>query len=143
MGADSICIKDMAGLLLPYKATELVKALKEAVRSSDRASYPLYIRCCFHDIPESSRSRMLILLILQCHHLHWEHPSRQQKLWLRPSKVHHMIPDLDQELLAEIADYFRPIREDALESGLLNPKVPWRKYQDSSCIRYRAECFPT
>ena len=25
MGADSICIKDMAGLLLPYKATELVK----------------------------------------------------------------------------------------------------------------------
>ena len=29
LGADSICIKDMAGLLLPYKATELVKALKE------------------------------------------------------------------------------------------------------------------
>ena len=26
MGADSICIKDMAGLLLPYKATELVKS---------------------------------------------------------------------------------------------------------------------
>ena len=31
MGADSICIKDMAGLLLPYKATELVGALKDAV----------------------------------------------------------------------------------------------------------------
>ena len=31
MGADSICIKDMAGLLLPYQATELVGALKEAV----------------------------------------------------------------------------------------------------------------
>ena len=29
---------------------------------------------------------------------------------------------LDQSLLAEIADYFRPIRDDALESGLLNPK---------------------
>lgn len=28
MGADSICIKDMAGLLLPYKATELVQALR-------------------------------------------------------------------------------------------------------------------
>ncbi len=25
MGADSICIKDMAGLLVPYKATELVR----------------------------------------------------------------------------------------------------------------------
>ena len=31
MGADSICLKDMAGLLLPYTATELVTALKEAV----------------------------------------------------------------------------------------------------------------
>ena len=29
MGADSLCIKDMAGLLTPYKAAELVKALKE------------------------------------------------------------------------------------------------------------------
>ena len=32
MGADSICIKDMAGLRLPYKATELVTALKETVK---------------------------------------------------------------------------------------------------------------
>ena len=29
---------------------------------------------------------------------------------------------LDQKLLAEIADYFRPIRDEALASGLLNPK---------------------
>ena len=30
---------------------------------------------------------------------------------------------LDQNLLAEIADYFRPMQEEALKSGLLNPKV--------------------
>ena len=30
---------------------------------------------------------------------------------------------LDQNILAEIADYFRPMREEALESGLMNPKV--------------------
>ena len=29
----------------------------------------------------------------------------------------------DQNLLAEITDYFTPIREEALKSGLLNPKV--------------------
>ena len=28
----------------------------------------------------------------------------------------------DQKLLSEIADYFRPIRDEALDSGLLNPK---------------------
>ncbi len=32
MGADSICIKDMAGLMSPYDAYELVKALKASVK---------------------------------------------------------------------------------------------------------------
>ena len=32
MGANSICIKDMAGLLLPYTASELIQALKETVK---------------------------------------------------------------------------------------------------------------
>ncbi|NLY75554.1 MAG: oxaloacetate decarboxylase subunit alpha [Firmicutes bacterium] len=31
LGCDSICIKDMAGLLTPYRAEELVKKLKQAV----------------------------------------------------------------------------------------------------------------
>ncbi|MBF0468986.1 MAG: pyruvate carboxylase subunit B [Desulfamplus sp.] len=32
MGADSICIKDMAGLMAPYDAYDLIKALKENVK---------------------------------------------------------------------------------------------------------------
>jgi oxaloacetate decarboxylase alpha subunit/pyruvate carboxylase subunit B len=32
MGADSICIKDMAGLMAPYDAFDLVKTLKESVK---------------------------------------------------------------------------------------------------------------
>lgn len=32
MGADSICIKDMAGLMAPYDAYELIRALKENVK---------------------------------------------------------------------------------------------------------------
>jgi pyruvate carboxylase subunit B len=41
MGADSICIKDMAGLLAPYDAYSLVKALKDAV------SIPLHLHSHF------------------------------------------------------------------------------------------------
>ncbi|MFO7860341.1 MAG: pyruvate carboxylase subunit B [Desulfosalsimonas sp.] len=33
MGADTICVKDMAGLLSPYDAFELIKALKENVKA--------------------------------------------------------------------------------------------------------------
>ncbi len=32
MGADSLCIKDMAGILAPYDAYELIKALKKTVK---------------------------------------------------------------------------------------------------------------
>ncbi len=32
MGSDSLCIKDMAGILAPYDAYELIKALKESVK---------------------------------------------------------------------------------------------------------------
>ncbi|ACL05469.1 Pyruvate carboxylase [Desulfatibacillum aliphaticivorans] len=32
MGADTICVKDMAGLISPYDAYEIVKALKESVK---------------------------------------------------------------------------------------------------------------
>ncbi|PLY14648.1 MAG: oxaloacetate decarboxylase subunit alpha [Sedimenticola sp.] len=39
MGCDSICIKDMAGLLTPYATAELVKALKDAV------DLPLHLHC--------------------------------------------------------------------------------------------------
>lgn len=38
MGAHSICIKDMAGLLKPYDAYELVQAMKSAVKIPDRKS---------------------------------------------------------------------------------------------------------
>ena len=49
----------------------------------------------------------------------------------------------DQNLLAEIADYFRPIRDEALEVRTSESEEPWCKYQDSYCTRYRVECFPT
>ncbi len=41
MGADSICIKDMAGLISPYEAFALIKAIKEVV------SIPLQLHCHF------------------------------------------------------------------------------------------------
>ncbi len=58
MGADSICIKDMAGLLVPQKADELVQALKRWIDIPIRATYTLYIRCSIHDLHEGCRSRL-------------------------------------------------------------------------------------
>ena len=52
MGADSLCIKDMAGLLVPYEGNRADSGIKVCNQPSDRAPYALYFRCRFHDIHE-------------------------------------------------------------------------------------------
>ena len=122
MGANSICIKDMAGLLTPYKAEELVKALKSSTSlpielhthyTSGVASMT-YMKAveagC--DIIDTAMSPLA---------LGTSQPATE--VMAEAFRGTEMDPGFDQMLLKEIADYFRPIREEALKSGLLNPKV--------------------
>lgn len=122
MGADSLCIKDMAGLLTPYKATELVAALKESVKipidlhthyTSGVASMT-YLKAveagC--DIIDTAMSPFA---------LGTSQPATE--VMAEAFRDTPYDPKFDQNLLAEIAEHFRPLREEALASGLLNPKV--------------------
>ena len=122
MGADSICIKDMAGLLVPYEAEALVKALKASTKlpiqlhthyTSGVASMT-YMKAveagC--DIIDTAMSPFA---------LGTSQPATE--VMCETFRGTPFDTGLDQKLLAEIADYFRPIQEEALKSGLLNPKV--------------------
>ena len=121
MGATSICIKDMAGLLVPYKATELVGALKDAT------DLPIQL----HTHYTSGVASMTYLKAVEAgvdvidtamspFALGTSQPATE--VMVETFKGTPYDSGLDQNLLAEIADYFRPIRDEALESGLLNPK---------------------
>ena len=121
MGANSICIKDMAGLLLPYQATELISAMKEAV------SLPIQL----HTHYTSGVASMTYMKAVEAgvdvidtamspFALGTSQPATE--VMVETFKGTPYDTGFDQNLLAEIADYFRPIRDDALESGLLNPK---------------------
>ena len=122
MGADSLCIKDMAGLLVPAKATELVQALKSATQlpielhthyTSGVASMT-YLKAveagC--DIIDTAMSPFA---------LGTSQPATE--VMVEAFKGTEYDTGLDNTQLAEIADYFRPMREEAIASGLLNPKV--------------------
>ena len=122
MGADSICIKDMAGLLVPYEAEALVKALKASTKlpiqlhthyTSGVASMT-YMKAveagC--DIIDTAMSPFA---------LGTSQPATE--VMCETFRETPFDTGLDQKLLAEISDYFRPIQEEALKSGLLNPKV--------------------
>ncbi|MCR5677072.1 MAG: oxaloacetate decarboxylase subunit alpha [Agathobacter sp.] len=122
MGADSICIKDMAGLLIPTKATELVTALKSATTlpidlhthyTSGVASMT-YMKAveagC--DIIDTAMSPLA---------LGTSQPATE--VMVKAFQGTEYDTGLDLNKLIEIANYFAPIREEALKSGLLNPKV--------------------
>ena len=122
MGADSLCIKDMAGLLVPAKATELVQALKSATKlpielhthyTSGVASMT-YMKAveagC--DIIDTAMSPFA---------LGTSQPATE--VMVEAFKGTEYDTGLDQNILSEISDYFAPMREEALASGLLNPKV--------------------
>ena len=116
MGADSICIKDMAGLLLPYKATELVKALKETVK------IPIQL----HTHYTSGVASMTYMKAVEAGVDVIDTAISPFALGTSQPATEVMVETFKgtpyEKLLAEIADYFRPIRDEALDSGLLNPK---------------------
>ncbi len=122
MGADSICIKDMAGLLVPQEADTLVRALKSST------SLPIEL----HTHYTSGVASMTYMKAVEAgcdivdtamspFALGTSQPATEVMVEAFKGSVYDT--GLDQNLLAEIADYFRPMREEALESGLMNPKV--------------------
>ena len=122
MGANSICIKDMAGLLVPYEADKLIRALKSATK------LPIQL----HTHYTSGVASMTYLKaveagvdIIDCAISPFALGTSQPATEVMVETFRGTPYDsgYDQNLLAEIADYFRPYREECLKSGLMDPKV--------------------
>ena len=122
MGASSICIKDMAGLLTPYNAYDLVSGMKKAV------NIPIEL----HTHYTSGVASMTYLKaieagvdIVDCalspFALGTSQPATEALVATLQGTEYDTGYDLS--LLSDIADYFRPIREKYIESGTLNPKA--------------------
>ncbi|MFL2132334.1 oxaloacetate decarboxylase subunit alpha [Desemzia sp. FAM 24101] len=122
MGADSICIKDMAGILTPYVAKDLVKAIKEVI------TVPLSL----HTHATSGTSQMTYLMAVQAGvdmidtaispfaEGTSQPPTETMAICLNEGENR---TKLDVDLLEEVADYFKPIRDKYLANELLNPKM--------------------
>lgn len=122
MGADSICIKDMAGILTPYAAEDLVKAVREVV------TVPIDL----HTHATSGTSQMTLLKAVEAgadiidtaispfSGGTSQPPTETMALSLAESPYPTR---LNVALLEEIANYFKPVREKYLEAGTMSPKV--------------------
>lgn len=122
MGADSICIKDMAGILTPYVAKDLVKAIKKVI------TVPLSL----HTHATSGTSQMTYLVAVEAGvdmidtaispfaEGTSQPPTETMAICLNEGENQ---TKLDVALLEDIADYFKPIRDKYLANELLNPKI--------------------
>ena len=121
-GADSICIKDMAGLLIPYEAEKLVKELKKAVKipiqlhthyTSGVASMT-YLKAIEAgvDVVDCAMSPLA---------MGTSQPATEPLVKTLEGTEYDTGIDIDA--LTEIADYFKPLREKSLDSGLMSTKV--------------------
>ena len=122
MGADSICIKDMAGLLLPYKAYELVKNLKKATN----LPIELHSHCTSGVAPMAYLKAIEAGVdVIDCAISPFALGTSQPPTEVMVATLSKTKADtrLDLAKLKEINDYFAPYREECIQNGLLNPKV--------------------
>ena len=122
MGSDSICIKDMAGLLLPYEAYNLVKALKDEVK--------LPVQLHTHYTSGAGSMSLLKAVEAGCDVIDCaispmalgtsQPPTESMVAALRGTQYDTKLK-LDD--LNEIAEYFKPLRDSYIKSGLLDAKV--------------------
>ena len=122
LGADSICIKDMSGLLLPYAAEKLVRTLKAST------SLPIDL----HTHYTSGCGSMAYLKaaeagvdIIDCAISPFALGTSQPATEVMVGALQGTDRDtgLSQSALKEIADYFTPYRDQCLENGLMSTKV--------------------
>ena len=121
-GAKSICIKDMAALLTPYRTESLVKAVKSAVK------IPVHL----HTHYTSGLASMCILKAVEAGidgvdtamsplangTSHAPTESIVAALQGTPYDT-----GLDLKALSEIREYFMTLREKYIKSGLIDPKM--------------------
>jgi oxaloacetate decarboxylase alpha subunit len=122
MGADSICIKDMSGILLPYPAENLVRELKKEI------SLPIEVHSHFTSglanqtyMKAIEAGADIIDTAISPLGNGTSQPATEPMVASLEGTEYY--PDLDFNLLLEVSDYFMKLREKYLKKGLLDFKV--------------------
>ena len=122
MGADSICVKDMAGILTPARGIELVRALKEVI------TVPIVVhthctsgiaQLTYQAVIEAGADRIDTALSPLSEGTS-QPPTESLVIALR--ELGYDI-SVDLAKLEPIADHFRVIKDKYIKDGTLNPKM--------------------
>ena len=122
IGADSICVKDMAGVLTPKDGYRLVKAIKEQVE------LPVIV----HTHATSGLSQITLQRVVEAGADRVDTAISPLSEGTSQPATESMVMSLeeagystglDKEKLEEVANYFRGLRNKYIESKLIDPKM--------------------
>ncbi len=122
MGVNSICIKDMAGVMSPKESYDLVSAIK------DHIDLPVVV----HTHSTTGLAFMTLLKAVEagadvidtaisCFSGGTSQPATETLAYALDQFGYEM--DVKPDILKEINDFFKPYRDETLKSGLLEPSL--------------------
>lgn len=133
MGVSTICIKDMAGIMGPKEAYDLVSAIKDAVNlpidlhthSTTGLAFMTYLKAVEAGVD-------IIDTAISPFSGGTSQPATETLVYALRQLGFQC--DLDDKVLKEIADYFKPIRDGYVKDGTLMPKS---MATDTQCLSYQ------
>lgn len=122
MGGDSLCIKDMSGILLPYASEELVKELKKVI------NIPIEIHSHFTSgianlsyLKSIEAGADIVDTAISPLGNGTSQPATEPLVAALENT--DFDTGLDMDKLLEVSEYFKRLRDKYIKEGLLNPKV--------------------
>ena len=122
MGVSTICIKDMAGVMSPKEAFDLVSAIKKSVKLPvvvhTHCTTGLAFMTCLKSVEAGAD---VIDTATSCFSGGSSQPATETLNYALGQLGYET--GLDSAALKEVNDFFKPIRDEYLKSGKLNPKM--------------------
>ncbi|HOU10754.1 MAG TPA: pyruvate carboxylase subunit B [Clostridiales bacterium] len=122
MGVHTVCIKDMAGIMGPQEAFDLVTALKQAVRVPIVVHTHSTTGLGLLSLQKAVEAGADVIdTAISCFSGGTSQPPTETLAYALRQQGWEV--GLDFAALNEINDFFKPVRDKAIKSGLLNPLV--------------------
>lgn len=133
MNVSSICIKDMAGILTPKNAYDLVSAIKDAVDLPVVMHTHCTTGTAFMTYLKGIEAGADVIDTAISPFSGGTSQPATETLCVALKEFGYNV-DLDEKTLYQIADYFKPVRAEYLEKGTLNPISMGT---DTQCLNYQ------
>ena len=133
MGVSSICIKDMAGILTPKAAYDLVSAIKDAVDLPVVMHTHCTTGLAFMTYLKSIEAGADVIDTAISPFSGGTSQPATETLYYALKEFGYEV-DLDEKSINAMADFFKPLRAEFLEKGTLNPIS---MATDTRCLTYQ------